>query len=187
MKNKQVILEGNCLISKETNFNKKKKNSLPRISFLFISALLILNLYLTIKLVTFHKNSDKKVLKNENKLKEYNKYISEKKKGQDYKYMEINKNREYFNFNKISIETVDLHILNLIENEIKFSVQLTFEEQKFLHGLIRITKPKKIVEIGVYKGGSSALILNAIKDIDGSKLFSIDKAIKHGKKENFQI
>ena len=51
------------------------------------------------------------------------------------------------------------------------------EEQKFLHGLIRTIKPKKIVEIGVARGGSSVLILNAIRDIKGAKLYSIDKSI----------
>jgi predicted O-methyltransferase YrrM len=50
-------------------------------------------------------------------------------------------------------------------------------EKKFINGLIRTIKPKKIVEIGVSKGGSSALILNAIKDIKDAKLFSIDKSI----------
>ena len=42
--------------------------------------------------------------------------------------------------------------------------------------MIRNIKLRKIVEIGVSKGGSSALILNAIKDINGSKLYSIDKS-----------
>ena len=54
---------------------------------------------------------------------------------------------------------------------------MTIEEQKFLHGLIRTIKPKKIVEIGVARGGSSVLILNAIKDIKDAKLYSIDKSI----------
>jgi predicted O-methyltransferase YrrM len=54
---------------------------------------------------------------------------------------------------------------------------LTQEEKKFINGLIRTIKPKKIVEIGVSKGGSSALILNAIKDIKDAKLFSIDKSV----------
>ena len=45
------------------------------------------------------------------------------------------------------------------------------------HSLLRTFKPKKIVEIGVSSGGSAILILNAIKDIEGAKLFSIDKSI----------
>ncbi|MEI0495518.1 class I SAM-dependent methyltransferase [Brachyspira intermedia] len=50
----------------------------------------------------------------------------------------------------------------------------TYEERKFINGIIRQVKPKKILEVGVAAGGSSAIILNAIKDIEGSKLYSID-------------
>ncbi|MEI0495514.1 class I SAM-dependent methyltransferase [Brachyspira intermedia] len=47
-------------------------------------------------------------------------------------------------------------------------------QKRFLNGIIRQNKPKKIVEFGVAAGGSSAIILNAIKDIEGSKLYSLD-------------
>lgn len=53
-----------------------------------------------------------------------------------------------------------------------------------MNGLIRKIKPKKIVEIGVSRGGSAALILNAIKDVEGSKLFSIDKSYYCYKKKH---
>ena len=43
-----------------------------------------------------------------------------------------------------------------------------------INGLIRKHKPKNCLEIGVAKGGSSILILNAIKDIPDSRLVSID-------------
>ena len=65
----------------------------------------------------------------------------------------------------------------IIENEIKNYIEFVLDEQKFFHGLLRTIKPKKIVEIGVSCGGSAVLILNAIKDIEGAKLFSIDKSI----------
>jgi len=74
--------------------------------------------------------------------------------------------------------------LKKIENEIKDYIELTPEEQKFMNGLIRNIKPRKIIEIGVSKGGSSALILNAINDIKGSKLYSIDKSIYCYKEKN---
>lgn len=48
------------------------------------------------------------------------------------------------------------------------------EESAFLNGIIRKHKPKKIVEVGVASGASSALILNAIKDIPEAHLHSID-------------
>ena len=73
------------------------------------------------------------------------------------------------------LETIDLHILGQIQNKIVNYVELHFDEQRFLNGLLRKIKPKKIVEIGVSSGGSSIIILNAIKDIEGAKLYSIDK------------
>ena len=47
-------------------------------------------------------------------------------------------------------------------------------EVNFINGLIRKHKPKNCLEIGVAHGGSSILILNAIKDIDNSILVSLD-------------
>ena len=48
------------------------------------------------------------------------------------------------------------------------------KERKFLNEIIRRFKPKKIVEIGVNKGGSSIVILNALKNIINAHLYSID-------------
>lgn len=53
---------------------------------------------------------------------------------------------------------------------------MTYPEGLFLNGIVRYFKPRKILEIGVCSGGSSAIILNAIKDIDGAKLYSVDLA-----------
>ncbi len=47
-------------------------------------------------------------------------------------------------------------------------------ERYFLNGIIRAMKPKKILEVGVSSGGGSAIILNAIRDIDGAELYSVD-------------
>lgn len=52
--------------------------------------------------------------------------------------------------------------------------QMTYLQRCFLNGIIRQTKPKKILELGVSAGGSSAIILNAIKDFDNAKLYSVD-------------
>jgi predicted O-methyltransferase YrrM len=52
--------------------------------------------------------------------------------------------------------------------------RLKLEEAAFINGLIRKHKPKNILEIGVARGGSAVLILNAIKDIPDSRLVSID-------------
>ena len=47
-------------------------------------------------------------------------------------------------------------------------------QREFLNGVIRKFRPKKVLEIGTYFGGSSIIILNALKDILGSKLYSVD-------------
>ena len=51
---------------------------------------------------------------------------------------------------------------------------LTEEEAYFINGILRRKKPRKCLEIGVGRGGSSILILNAIKDIKDSYLISMD-------------
>ena len=52
--------------------------------------------------------------------------------------------------------------------------QLEHNEPYFLNGIIRKFKPKKCLEIGVARGGSSIIILNAIKDVKDSFLISLD-------------
>jgi predicted O-methyltransferase YrrM len=47
-------------------------------------------------------------------------------------------------------------------------------QREFLNGIVRKFRPHKIVEIGVNRGGSSIIILNAIDDINQAKLYSID-------------
>ena len=51
---------------------------------------------------------------------------------------------------------------------------LTLDHAYLINGLIRKYKPKNCLEIGVARGGSAILILNAIKDIPNSNLVSID-------------
>lgn len=52
--------------------------------------------------------------------------------------------------------------------------QLGGDQPFFINGIIRKYKPKKCLEIGVAAGGSSIVILNAIKDIKNSFLISLD-------------
>ena len=52
--------------------------------------------------------------------------------------------------------------------------EMSYLERCFLNGIIRQAKPKKILELGVSAGGSSAVILNAIKDFGDTKLYSVD-------------
>jgi predicted O-methyltransferase YrrM len=53
-------------------------------------------------------------------------------------------------------------------------MQLEGNQSYFINVLIRKFKPKNCLEIGVANGGSSILILNAIKDIPDSCLISLD-------------
>ena len=50
-------------------------------------------------------------------------------------------------------------------------------EQQFLYGLVQYFKPKKLVEIGVSKGASAAIMLSAISGDNNAHLYSIDKSI----------
>lgn len=49
-------------------------------------------------------------------------------------------------------------------------------ERCFINGLIRYYMPTSLLEVGVATGGGTCVLLDAIKDIQNSKLVSIDKA-----------
>jgi predicted O-methyltransferase YrrM len=65
-------------------------------------------------------------------------------------------------------------ILEQLENSYTKISEMTPDQRTFLNALVLRNKPKKLLEIGVSAGGSSVIILNAIKDFPGSKLYSID-------------
>ena len=75
----------------------------------------------------------------------------------------------------------DVHILDRINPIIeKNNLSLmNYNERKFVNGIIRQLKPKKILEIGIANGGGSSVILNAIQDMPETKLYSIDILLKH--------
>jgi predicted O-methyltransferase YrrM len=73
----------------------------------------------------------------------------------------------------ISPESFETHIADQVFEKLQ-GIELSHQEQRFLSGLIRQTKPRKILELGVSAGGSSALILNAIRDTPEAHLYSID-------------
>ena len=51
---------------------------------------------------------------------------------------------------------------------------LTLNDAYFINGIIRKFRPKNCLEVGLSRGGSSIIILNAIKDIRNSQLISLD-------------
>ncbi|WP_342607903.1 class I SAM-dependent methyltransferase [Vibrio tritonius] len=57
--------------------------------------------------------------------------------------------------------------------------KMSKSDQEFLFGLVSSIKPKNCLEVGVYSGGSSSIILEAIKDIEDSFLIGVDISPKH--------
>jgi predicted O-methyltransferase YrrM len=65
-------------------------------------------------------------------------------------------------------------ILTRLDNSYTKISEMSLAQRMFINALILRNRPKKLLEIGVSAGGSSIVILNAIKDISDAKLFSID-------------
>jgi predicted O-methyltransferase YrrM len=65
-------------------------------------------------------------------------------------------------------------ILGELDNAYTKVSEMSFDERAFLNALILRNTPKKLLEIGVSSGGSSIVILNAIKNIPDAKLYSVD-------------
>ena len=79
-------------------------------------------------------------------------------------------------FDQIPFDQYETNIFNNIKDKlINTNCSLMWGNQReFINGIIRKNKPKKILELGVFLGGCSIIILNAIKDIKNSHLYSID-------------
>lgn len=66
-------------------------------------------------------------------------------------------------------------ILNELDDSYKKISEMTEDERQFINSLILRVKPVKLLELGVSRGSSSIVMLNAIKNIDNAKLYSIDR------------
>lgn len=56
-----------------------------------------------------------------------------------------------------------------------YAIEMSKEQEAFLCGLIKKHRPKKIVEIGVAAGGTTAVVLNCLSMLDlNAQMFSID-------------
>ena len=91
-----------------------------------------------------------------------------------------------FDFLDIHPEQIERNVFNEIKDRIHGSL-ISLSELYFINGLIRKFRPKKILEIGVCTGGTSATILNAIKDIKGAMLYSCDLEKKHYFRQHLDI
>jgi len=82
-----------------------------------------------------------------------------------------------YNFDNINPGLYGREIFDQIKSKYnKYNGRLIMskDEYYFVNGLIRLYKPKKLLEVGVCSGGMSAAILNSIKDIKGAMLYSCD-------------
>lgn len=156
MKDSSLLNIGN-IQRKNIKKNKVLENNFCNINNCF-NILIILSLLLNIYFIFIFYSRQRMYLINQKKLTDKN-YIKS------------------IYLDNLQFESYDLKIFEQIKNKIEGYVELALNEQKFLNGIIRKFIPKKIVEIGVAYGGSSAIILNSIKDIKDSKLYSIDKSL----------
>jgi predicted O-methyltransferase YrrM len=88
-------------------------------------------------------------------------------------YNEINfTDIEFYDENILA--DIEQYLLGKIEGTDYDKSEMSHKDRAFLNGIIRKTKPKTIVEIGLSAGGSTCVILNAIRDMENTKLYSFD-------------
>ena len=75
--------------------------------------------------------------------------------------------------------------------DVRYSGKLTFQNGRLLYIITRLMRPRVVVETGVFAGGSTAYILNALEENGAGKLFSIDRKdpflLKIGREPGFAI
>ena len=89
---------------------------------------------------------------------------------------EIEKIRSCSNLGFTFVESTpeEISVYEELKADYKSYSEMSEQDRLFLSTLITRYKPKKLLELGVSKGGSSIVMLNAIKNIDGASLASID-------------
>ena len=103
----------------------------------------------------------------------FKKMNQEYQKEANFKKIRNSENNNSENFQ--DLDKYEINIYNKINNNDLYRCSRMWGNQKeFLNGVVRKFKPKKVLEIGVAEGGSSIIILNAIKDIEDAHLYSID-------------
>lgn len=81
--------------------------------------------------------------------------------------------------NFIVPDVCEKDILKKLPDSIKEISEMDEEERVFLTELILKYKPRKVLEIGVAAGASSAVILNTLEHVDGAEFYSIDYSQKY--------
>lgn len=79
----------------------------------------------------------------------------------------------------VKFEEYERECLDQIYDIVAPHSDMAKNERYFVNGIIRYLKPVKILEVGISKGGGTAIILNAIKDFPHSQLISADYCEKY--------
>lgn len=77
---------------------------------------------------------------------------------------------------ELDFQRIDTDALRAVEGRLEPYSLMHETERSFVHGLLRHFRPKKALEVGVFAGGGSALILNALRDQPEARLYSVDIA-----------
>lgn len=79
-------------------------------------------------------------------------------------------------YNKVELFHEELQSCNEgVKKEINEYSEMTMFQRDFLCGMIKMKKPKKIVEIGVSAGATTAVVLNCLNTLDIScEMYSVD-------------
>ena len=127
--------------------------------------------------VQFFKNSTG----NHKRLHFYNSDLSGLSTDKNYSWQH-NESTNYLSLNFQNVDCFESNVIEKLESQLCGFIpgtqwlksEMTPKERLFINGIIRKCRPKTIVEIGISAGGSSCLILNAIKDISDATLYSFD-------------
>ena len=138
-------------------------------------------LFLKIKTKNKHKillaqleQNQKQISALNNKLSFLDKNIAGLKNQKELSYTHKEDSTGYQNLDYTNIERFESEGLAAVTADKIRGNEMSNLDRMFLNGILRKTRPQKIVEFGVANGGSAAVILNAIKDINGAKLYSLD-------------
>ena len=81
----------------------------------------------------------------------------------------------------INSSTEEINILNSLGEDYKQYSEMSEQDRAFLNTLVLRKQPQRLLELGVCSGGSSLVLLNAIKNINNAHLYSIDYNTQHYK------
>jgi predicted O-methyltransferase YrrM len=100
-----------------------------------------------------------------------NKMEWKSKQKTGYEYVDF-KDIEFFD--ESTLLEINDKLSGVIEGTQFLKCEMSYKDKAFINGIVRKTSPKTIVEMGLSAGGSSCIILNALKDMPDAKLYSFD-------------